>query len=211
MTEPISSSSPYDPSSFRCNTDDEPEPPLVAGPPPPPPKPAGDAPLECSADPMVERLVLDQEKPARSGVVLSFGMAASAESTTAAVTTPLHQTPGGAAVASGVYLDTERWEVGFYERFEMRWGAGAYAGAGLEGGVTKGRDNFEGAGSAAFAEGGALGKFGVEANTTSLGVAVGLGKGVAAGVAVTETKLEPLLRADQALDWGPNPLTRRGP
>jgi hypothetical protein len=120
--------------------------------------------------------------------------------------------PGGVAAAVGVYVDFGNLEVGTYERYEMRWAAGQYAGAGVEAGVTRDRASFEGDSVVGFAEGGALQKFGVSGNANGVCGSYGVGTpSGAAGVAVTHTELEPALRADQALDWGPSFLLRRGP
>jgi hypothetical protein len=164
---------------------------------------------------LVEQFQRPQRQPpatgeGSSGLVLNVGLAASAESVFPSVATPVSEVPGGVSVAAGVYVDFGRLELGSYRRLEMRWAGGSYAGAGAEAGVTAGRDNFEGAGTMVFAEGGGLGRVGLTANATSVGASFGVGAGAAAGVAFSQTETEPILRADQALDWGPSPW-RRGP
>jgi hypothetical protein len=218
MPEPIGNSSRYDPSQLRCAADIDEESAVQSAPGAPPPlSPPSTGPSKPGA--AVANLVEQFQRtsgpplPAgdkQSGVVVSVGAAVSAESVFPSVATPVTEVPGGVSAAAGFYVDFGRLEVGSYRRLELRWAGGSYAGAGLEAGVTGGRENFEGAGTAVFAEGGGFGRFGVAAGPSSVGASFGVGAGAAAGVALTQTEAEPILRADQALDWGASPW-RRGP
>lgn len=142
--------------------------------------------------------------------VLNVGFSASTESIAASLATIATQVPGGAAISTGMYVDFDNLEIGSYTRYEVRWGSGAYAGAGLELGITRNRASFEGESEQIFAEGGALQKFGVTGNESAIAVSYGVGAGSAGGLAVTVTETEPSLRLDEVLDWGPSFL-RRGP
>ena len=114
----------------------------------------------------------------------------------------------GRAISFGMYHDRATGEIGFYERAEKREVMGAYAGVSLEGSEANSRARFDGKSTVAMAEGGALGRWGISFNKTSGSISWGFGSGVAVGGAQTETKTTSIA---ETTEWGPNPMTRRGP
>lgn len=187
MPEPVGNSSRFDPSQDWCIAELE-EPPV---------EPAIDTGGQV-------------EEAASAALVLSVGIAGSAESTFASAASPVTAFPGGGAVAFGLYFDVARLEIGSYRRVEVRESAGSFAGAGVEVGVAASRNGFDGESAVAFGEGGSLGRFGYSASNSGVSVGVGLGVGAAAGVSVAETVTEPVVELGRFLESGASPL-RRGP
>lgn len=212
MTAPIRNASFYDPSALWCSIepnasgdapDDDgsaplecslvagcPTPPVASAAPAPPPETSAVVPASAR-DGEVRR---DAGESDRVRPVLSLGLVLSAASSLGGTSAPGGRS--GDAIAAGVYLDFDGWELGTYRRVEQRSAVGVFTGAGVELGVTRDRDDFEGVRPGIFAEGGELGRYGVQASFTSVRVSVGVGQGGALGSSVTTTEVTPRTTLD---------------
>lgn len=207
MPEPVS----YYRRPDTCSTEPEgpPDPPEkpstssgAAPPTPPAPAPAPPQSNSTSAE-LANQYAREQELPiTKRPYVHSLGITVGAEVGLGPLGTV------GRAISLGVYHDRATGEIGFYERSEKREVTGAYAGVSLEFSEANSRARFDGKSTVAMAEGGALGRFGFSFNGTSASISGGFGSGAAVGAAYTETKTTSIA---ETTEWGPNPMTRRGP
>lgn len=145
----------------------------------------------------------------RRGLVFNVGISAAVESTLTSLVAPAANLPGGAAVATGYYFDFRNLEVGTYRRTEVREGAGAYGGIGVEAGVTDAREDFDGTSAALFGDGGVLGRLGIEVTSGGASLGAGVGEGAAAGAALSTTTTKPIYSLESGFD-AMSPF-RRGP